>query len=340
MGVLIYLVLPPFDFPSHVFELIVVLSAEHHVFYNDNNTNWSVHISHVLTSPYNYTPTESVAIIFLVLFSISTIFHIFAALRYRLWWLIPTACLAATGEVIGWAGRLWSSQNVLANDPFMMQIVCTIIAPTPFVAAIFILFGHLVRRLGEGYSMISARWYSRIFLTCDLIALFIQAVGGGIASSANTVAGTNLGATIMQVGIIIQLIALVIFMFLFVEFFGHFLRDRPFSFKRGAGRSTATLVSSREAWTGRVKLFTISLAFSTFVLFIRAIYRTIELSDGWNGPVISTQKWFNIFDGTMVVLALYSMNIFHPGYMLFNQPFPSDLHEMQRKDATVDTLSA
>ncbi len=56
--------------------------------------------------------------------------------------------------------------------------------------------------------------------------------------------------------------------------------------------------------------------------------------------LVSDSCSIDIFDGTMVVLALYSMNIFHPGYMLFNQPFPSDLHEMQRKDATVDTLSA
>ena len=46
---------------------------------------------------------------------------------------------------------------------------------------------------------------SIIFCTIDFAALVIQALGGGIASSANTDSGSKLGADIMLVGIIIQL---------------------------------------------------------------------------------------------------------------------------------------
>ena len=35
-------------------------------------------------------------------------------------------------------------------------MVCTIIAPTPLVAALFITFGRLSTRLGEQYSRLSA----------------------------------------------------------------------------------------------------------------------------------------------------------------------------------------
>ena len=46
-----------------------------------------------------------------------------SALRFRLWWLVPTAVLAGVGEIIGWSGRLWSSFDILTGTPFLMQYV-------------------------------------------------------------------------------------------------------------------------------------------------------------------------------------------------------------------------
>lgn len=70
----------------------------------------------------------------------------------------------------------------------------------------------------------------------------------------------------------------------------------------------------------------------------RGVYRTIELADGWNGRIISTQVYFSayypfqmidctalpdpvsslldVLDGAMVVLAMYTWNILHPGIVL------------------------
>ena len=70
------------------------------------------------------------------------------------------------------------------------------------------------------------------------------------------------------------------------------------------------------------------------------MYRTIELADGWNGRIISTQVLFSAFlpsqsfceltendtflsffftdvlDGAMITLAMYTMNFAHPGLLL------------------------
>ena len=53
----------------------------------------------------------------------SLVIHTAAALKYRIWWLIPTVLLAGAGEIIGWAGRLWSTYNLPDQTPFMMQYV-------------------------------------------------------------------------------------------------------------------------------------------------------------------------------------------------------------------------
>jgi hypothetical protein len=46
---------------------------------------------------------------------------------------------------------------------------------------------------------------SRIFLSCDLIALVVQAAGGAMASTAKTREGSATGGKIMLGGIVFQL---------------------------------------------------------------------------------------------------------------------------------------
>ena len=53
--------------------------------------------------------------------STSTVAHIGQAIYYRTWWMLPTAAMAAIGEVIGWIGRLWSSKNIPLLTPFLIQ---------------------------------------------------------------------------------------------------------------------------------------------------------------------------------------------------------------------------
>ncbi|KAH8980851.1 hypothetical protein EDB86DRAFT_508972 [Lactarius hatsudake] len=65
-----------------------------------------------------------------------------------------------------------------------------------------------------------------------------------------------------------------------------------------------------------IGLMITGLSTMTILLLIRSIYRTIELSDGWTGTIISTQWLFNAFDGSMIVLATFTLNFLHPGVLL------------------------
>ncbi|KIP07455.1 hypothetical protein PHLGIDRAFT_30017 [Phlebiopsis gigantea 11061_1 CR5-6] len=298
-----------------------------------NATTAAAASSIIANSPYHYIPTEGVCITFIVLFGLATAAFFFSAIRFRLWWLLPTACLAGIGEIVGWAGRLWSSLNYMNSNAFLAQITCTIIAPTPFLAACFIIFSALSQRLGPAYSRLSPRWYSRIFLTCDIIALVIQGTGGGIASSADDDSTQNLGSNIMLAGIVFQLVALSIFMSLMAEFYWRFLTTRPFG-GVASNSSASTLYISRH-WNTKLKLMSAALSFSTVTLFIRSIYRVIELAGGWNGRIISTQVYFNVLDGAMVVLAMYSLAIINPGYFLYRDAVEES--DMLEKDTPTST---
>ncbi|KAI0048955.1 RTA1-domain-containing protein [Auriscalpium vulgare] len=263
-------------------------------------------------SRYHYVPTEWVTIVFVVLFSISTILHLGQAIRWRIWWLFPTAVLCGLLEVAGWSGRLWSSLNVDLRSPFMLQIITTIIAPTPLVAANFVLLGHIIRRLGPRYSRLGPRLYTTIFLTCDIVALLVQGGGGGIASG-NSNSDARVGGHIMLGGIIFQLVAIICYAALAAEFLLRYVQDKPFKRRNAPDQP-------RGRTDKHMKILLGGMSLMTFFILIRSIYRTIELADGWNGKVNSTQVYFNVFDGAMVTLAMYTLNVCHPGYLLHPEP--------------------
>lgn len=91
--------------------------------------------------PFNYVPSLAAGIVFVALFSIvtgtcsyalpydgylthrPTAVHLGQAIRGRAWWLFPTVITGGAGEIIGWAGRLWGSQEPFSRDPFLMQWV-------------------------------------------------------------------------------------------------------------------------------------------------------------------------------------------------------------------------
>jgi len=245
----------------------------------------------------------------LVLFALTTIIHFLQAVRYRMWFMLWTAILAGILECVGWAGRLWSAYNVLASTAYTMQIVCTIIGPTPLIAANFVILGHVIRRLGQQYSRLSARWYTIIFVSCDVIALVVQAIGGAAAASAaNNGDNPSAGADIMLAGIIFQTAAITLYILFAVEFFSRYFYDKPLG-----GRAN---VKTGYLFEGKLRQMVVALIFSSLVFYVRTWYRCIELGDGWHGRIIRTERYFVIMDALMIVLAMWTLNIFHPGRLL------------------------
>lgn len=266
-------------------------------------------------NPYHYIPTLWICALFIALFGLSTLIHFTQAIYFRMWWLIPTACIAGITEIIGWSGRLWSSNDPFNITPFLIQITTTIIAPTPLIAANFIILGRLIARLGPKFSRISGVWYLVIFTSSDIIALVIQALGGAKASVAvDNGEDPETGGNIMLAGIAFQLAAISLYILLASEFVLRVLYNRPVRKHPKPGHN------GTHHFDTRTKLMIGGLALSGIALFIRSVYRTIELADGWSGLIIETQVYFNVLDGGMIVLAMFTLNIFHPGFLLLDTP--------------------
>lgn len=300
-------------------------------------------LPHGSNSLYGYVPTEWICSLFIALFGFFGLIHLAQAIRFRTWWLLPTAVAAAIGEVIGWSGRLWSSKNPTFLPPYLMQITTTIISPTPLIAANFVILGKLIRLVGVEYSRLGPNMYTIIFCAADLVALIIQAVGGASASEAvENNRDPEKGGHIMLAGIVFQMVSIIFYTALALEFLTRVILRKPVHPRvppsaistpgiDGPTSGTATpeketiadtVVQTRDerlSWT-KVKLLVIGLGFSTLCIFVRSVYRTIELSNGFAGFIIHQQRLFNWLDGAMIVLALATWNFLHPGWLLPNGP--------------------
>ncbi|KAH7912843.1 RTA1 like protein-domain-containing protein [Hygrophoropsis aurantiaca] len=267
--------------------------------------------------PYDYVPTRSVGIIFTTLFAISTVAHIIQSVRFRLWWLLPTAVFCGVSELVGWSARLYSSGAPRALIPFEIQISATITGPTPLIAANFVILEYIIKTLGPRFSRLTPKMYTIIFCSCDAISLTIQGVGGAVAAmAAGNGNDPTTGGTIMLIGIVIQMVAISAFVMCAGEFLYRYATNQPLHKAEDDFEKHSSVSDYVRGMDPRMKIMLYAMTFTTTCLFIRAVYRTVELTDGWNGRIISTQVYFNVLDGGMVTLAIYTLNIFHPGFLI------------------------
>jgi len=248
---------------------------------------------------YGYDPSLAAGVVFCVLFGLSMLAHTFTSFRYRTWWQLVFSVGALT-ETIGWAGRTWSHSCPYQTTPYLLQITTLIIAPTFFTAGIYVILGRLIRSFGRTVSPISAVAYLYIFCTADVVSLVVQAVGGGMAAIAyqkNPPANTASGTHIMVAGILFQLASILVFVSLFIVVIMRALKSR-----------SEVLAQRKVQWVIAATVL------SVVVIVTRSIYRTIELLQGWSGYLITTERFFIVLDGVMMVLAVGVFNIARPGW--------------------------
>jgi hypothetical protein len=52
--------------------------------------------------------------------------HLVQAMRFRIWWLFPTAIFCGVSELVGWGARLYSSGAPQALIPFEIQCALSV----------------------------------------------------------------------------------------------------------------------------------------------------------------------------------------------------------------------
>jgi hypothetical protein len=270
-------------------------------------------------SEYGYQPSLGIGIAGLTLFTLSTVAHAYQMYTSRMWWLIVLV-LGGITEIIGYAARIYSWSDDSNLDAFLAQTVTLIIAPSFFSAALYVVFGLIIHIVGQQYSVIPPKWYTIIFVICDLISLIVQAVGGGQAAvAARTNSDTTGGTHIMVAGICFQMLTMTVYVVLVIIYISRLTKEK--------------VQLSRN-----MKIFLTGMGIVTLMIFIRCIYRTVELLAGWTGYIITHEVYFACLDGLPMIIALVAFNIFHPGRYIKNEESTSTVDTvLQEKTDTIPT---
>lgn len=239
-------------------------------------------------------------------------------------------------EFAGYLARALASDDLLNEDLFLCQIICLTIAPAFIMGGIYYLLAQFLVVYGRKYALLKPMWFSYIFIFCDVASLVIQAAGGGIAAvSLANYKLTDAGTHVMVAGIAWQVFSMLVFLILLLDWmnriFFHSSPDIKFSvgnffhllFNTKKGRA---MKQAQEPYFNpryhEVRLRTVfgwaPLIMLVLVLFIyvRCIYRVVELAEGWTGFLITHEAYVLTLDAAMVFCGCVVYLPFHPVVLL------------------------
>lgn len=120
-------------------------------------------------------------------------------------------------------------------------------------------------------------------------------------------------------GVCFQMLVMILYSILLVEFVYRYTTKKPvtqFRFRKTKPIQAVPDGSLNAPEIKRADRLIAAMVFSTLLIFIRSIYRTVELLDGWTGAIIQREDLFCVLDGLMVLLAIVVLNVEHPLWTL------------------------
>lgn len=166
-------------------------------------------------SVYGCRPSLSLTLLFLTIFALSALAFLIQGLhprtRSKTWFFTAAMIIGSSSEVSGYVAKL-----LLYNDPFSdlgfkMNVVLLTFAPAFYAATIYAILAQIFLALAPELSRLRQRLYTRIFISCDVVSIILQAAGGGTASAAPDVHILEIGDNIMIAGLTTQVATLLVF---------------------------------------------------------------------------------------------------------------------------------
>jgi hypothetical protein len=254
----------------------------------------------VEASIYSYRPSLPANATLLTLFALSGIIHSGQWAVWRTHSFSAPIIVGCVSEVIGYVGRILSYDNPFGQVGFLTQICCITIAPAFYTAAIYFTIGDIVKQFGVEASRLKPNAYAYIFIPCDIVSLVLQGTGGGMASvAAQTGTDPDPGTNIMVAGLAFQVFSLSVFMIFTGEFAWRARRWRSEKREEGGNDGGEDVEATELVPTSKRRLVLFSSFFflGTICIFTRCVFRCVELSEGWTGPLIKDEVTYIALEG-------------------------------------------
>lgn len=292
---------------------------------------------------YSYVLNRGANIFFLVMFALIALFNIGMLWKSRYHWFNVAFICGFILEFLGFLGRVLSTTDYTNINYYLLQYAPLTIAPAFLMGGIYFLFAQNVVMHGRQFTILKPMWYSYFFVAADVVCLVVQGVGGGMASSAaKDKTDTQPGTWVMFVGVLAQVIAMTVFIFFWINFlyrlyFRHSEEiDDSFKLKRATPlnflRLLLNLPSTRpfkltqlecfydQKYSGirkrkLVPYFPLAITLAVLVIYIRCIYRVVELKEGFDGYLITHEVFIMVLDAALVLIAGLIFVPFHPVFV-------------------------
>ncbi|PVF93812.1 hypothetical protein CPB86DRAFT_789681 [Serendipita vermifera] len=250
-----------------------------------------------------FEPNEAACIVFIVVFAILLLAHIFQSVRARVWYLWPLIVSTAL-EAAGYILREFCIHKRTVKTPYILSQVFVIIAPACLAAELYMLVGRAMVYVGPGFSIIRPGWIAPIFVGFDILSIATQGLGSTFIFGTDIdLKKLKLGRSILILGLFIQLVAFAVFLFFALYF------DR---------RTTVTLKQHVAKLRPLMNAFYISGG----LILLRSIYRAVEFIsiDFTKRPIggyLFTTEWpYYVLDATPIALSIFIFNVlFPPNYL-------------------------
>ncbi|KAJ5890824.1 uncharacterized protein N7473_007052 [Penicillium subrubescens] len=245
---------------------------------------------------YYYTPSTAAAVIFTVLFGLSSLLHFYQLVRTRTWFMIPFL-VGAILETIGYIGRLLASFEApdFTKGPYIMQSALILIAPAFLAASIYMTLGRIIYMLeAEKLSIIRVGWLTKTFVAGDVLSFLMQASGAGLM-----VQGSNpsTGEHIIIGGLFVQII-----------FFGLFTISAIVFQYRIAKAPTTRSIELKGLWNRHM----IALYTASILILIRSVIRVVEYLQGYDGYLMKHEVFLYVFDALLMFITVLVLQYEHP----------------------------
>ncbi|KAL0568149.1 hypothetical protein V5O48_013843 [Marasmius crinis-equi] len=262
--------------------------------------------------PFAYCPNLAPAVVFCLLFALSTGLHIYQAIHYRkrFCWVIITA--GAT-ETVSFAMRALARYDISPQGFGIPAQVLSQCAPALINAYVYMVFGRLVyyfvpeKRVGK----FNARTIARGFVLLDWCIGGLQGAGSAIANigpgnpdlipDGNPIKNLNrIGVILFLTGLAFQQLGVLVFSG--VAIYVHLkLQDMKNQ------RDYRPTDWRKIIWPlyGAVSLIT-----------DRFVFRLVEFSNYPNTSYSTHETAYYVLDAGAMALCLFMFNLFHPGAVL------------------------
>ncbi|KAL4861281.1 hypothetical protein BDV12DRAFT_208167 [Aspergillus spectabilis] len=269
----------------------------------------------------HYQPSIPGNIVYIALFGTLLVIQLVQAPLYSMWGFSVSMMAGLVLEILGYAARVLSHDDPFNFNWFLMNLICLSLGPVFFCAALYFLLGRIVIvHHGEDISRLRPKMYTVFFVSCDAIALAMQSAGGAITSAAGDADMRSIGTNVMIAGLAFQVVVLTLFIYLGTEFA---IRLRRYRGERDDGFAS---IREKRRWT--VFIFTIAL--ETLLVYIRSIFRVVELNGGYDSELANDEIAFMVLEGALISIMCICLTAMHPGVALQQRK--------RKRDSSVELL--